>query len=246
MKRVASQLVNLRAIENQEIASTRRFAFCPTPSYPQAIPLRYHTQHHQPPRRCCTVDPNLPFAHAQHSQRRSLSGTTPLRMATDDEYMDFLNKANEDPGQGSASTQAQGSHAKKELKAADHGADIPQPLVKATKDAFYMSDSDEPFVPVSLAWEKGEGLPDEEEIAKLVGHWDPAKAEVEILDPVDWDRNGQYKEVIDAVREAGKGNDVRVYRIVKDNSRVEYFVVTRAGEGKGARLVGVKALAIES
>lgn len=82
-------------------------------------------------------------------------------MATDDEYMDFLNKANEDPGQGSASTQAQGGHAKKELKAADHGADIPQPLVKATKDAFYMSDSDEPFVPVSLAWQKGEGLPDE-------------------------------------------------------------------------------------
>ncbi|POS70583.1 hypothetical protein DHEL01_v211025 [Diaporthe helianthi] len=167
-------------------------------------------------------------------------------MANDDEYMDFLNKANEDPGQGSASAQAQGGQAKKELKAADHGADIPQPLVKATKDAFYMSDSDEPFVPVSLAWEKGEGLPDEDEIAKLVEHWDPAKAEVEIMDPVDWDRNGQYKEVIDAVSEAGKGNDVRVYRIVKDKSRVEYFVVTRAGEGKGARLVGVKALAIES
>lgn len=85
-----------------------------------------------------------------------------------------------------------------------------------------------------------------EEIAKLVDHWDPAKAEVEILDPVDWDRNGQYKELIDAVSEAGKGNDVRVYRIVKDSSRVEYFVVTRAGEGKNARLVGVKALAIES
>lgn len=82
-------------------------------------------------------------------------------MATDDEYRDFLNKANEDPGQGTASTQAQGGQAKKELKAADHGANIPQPLVKATKDAFYMSDSDEPFVPVSLAWEKGEGLPDE-------------------------------------------------------------------------------------
>lgn len=82
-------------------------------------------------------------------------------MATDDEYMDFLNKANEDPGQGSVSAQSQGGHAKKELKAADHGADIPQPLVKATKDAFYMSDSDEPFVPVSLAWGKGKGLPDE-------------------------------------------------------------------------------------
>lgn len=82
-------------------------------------------------------------------------------MANDDEYMDFLNKANEDPGQGSASAQTQAAKGKKELKAADHGADIPQPLIKATKDAFYVSDSDEPFVPVSLAWDKGEGLPDE-------------------------------------------------------------------------------------
>lgn len=85
-----------------------------------------------------------------------------------------------------------------------------------------------------------------EEIAQLVNHWDPASAEVEILDPADWDRNGQYKDVIDAVTKAGKGNDVRVYRIVKDNSRVEYYVVTRLGDGKTARLVGVKALAIES
>lgn len=80
-------------------------------------------------------------------------------MASDSEYMDFLNKANEDPSAGSAA--AQSSRGKKELKAADHGADIPQPLVTATKDAFYVSDADEPFVPVSLAWEKGEGLPNE-------------------------------------------------------------------------------------
>lgn len=85
-----------------------------------------------------------------------------------------------------------------------------------------------------------------EEIAKLVDHWDPTSAEVEILDPTDWDTNGQYKDIIDAVTKAGKGNDVRVYRIVKDKSRVEYFVVTRLGDGKSARLVGVKALAIES
>lgn len=80
----------------------------------------------------------------------------------------------------------------------------------------------------------------------MVEHWDPASAEVEIMDPVDWDRNGQYKDIVDAVSKAGKGNDVRVYRIVKDSSRVEYFVVTRQGDGKNARLVGVKALAIES
>lgn len=167
-------------------------------------------------------------------------------MASDSDYMDFLNKANEDPNQGSVSAQAQQGKGKKELKAADHGAEIPQPLVAATQDAFYMSDADEPFVPVSLAWEKGDGLPNEEEIARLVEHWDPSKADVEIMDPIDWDRNGQYKEIIDAVRKAGKGNDVRVYRIVKDKSRVEYFVVTRQGDGTNARLVGVKALAIES
>lgn len=85
-----------------------------------------------------------------------------------------------------------------------------------------------------------------EELAKLVDHWEPSKAEVEIMDPVDWDRNGQYKEIIDAVSKAGKGNDVRVYRITKDASRVEYFVITRQGDGKDARLVGVKALSIES
>lgn len=80
-------------------------------------------------------------------------------MASDQEYMDFLNKANEEPA--AAQSSQQGHKSKKELKAADHGAAIPQPLVAATKEAFYVSDADEPFVPVSLAWEKGAGLPDE-------------------------------------------------------------------------------------
>lgn len=165
-------------------------------------------------------------------------------MATDDEYMDFLNKANEDPSKGSAKTQT--TSTKKAFKTADKGADIPQPLLQVTKDAFYTSDADEPFVPVSLAWPNGDGLPDEEELARLIEHWDPAKADVEISDPIDWDSNGQYTDIIDAVRKAGKGNDVRVYRVARDGSRAEYFVVTRAGDGKIARLVGVKALAVES
>ena len=85
-----------------------------------------------------------------------------------------------------------------------------------------------------------------EELARLIEHWDPAKAEIEILDPADWDSNGQYDEIVDAVRKAGKGNDVRVYRVARDGTRAEYFVVTRAGNGRSARLVGVKALAVES
>lgn len=80
----------------------------------------------------------------------------------------------------------------------------------------------------------------------MIQHWDPKNAEVQILDPVDWDSNGQYGVVVDAVREAGQGNDVRVYRVVRDGTRAEYFVVTTEGKGKGAKLVGVKALAVES
>lgn len=81
-------------------------------------------------------------------------------MASDDDYMNFLNKANEDPSKGSAQASSKDA-GKKEFKAADKGAEIPQPLVAATKEAFYVSDADEPFVPVSLAWEKGSGLPNE-------------------------------------------------------------------------------------
>lgn len=88
----------------------------------------------------------------QHAPRSNMAG--------DDDYMAFLDKANEDPSAGAAQS-SQSQPGKKELKAADHGADIPQPLVAATKDAFYVSDSDEPFVPVSLTWSKGQGLPNE-------------------------------------------------------------------------------------
>jgi len=85
-----------------------------------------------------------------------------------------------------------------------------------------------------------------EEFAKLIGHWDPANADVEIMDPTDWDREGQYAEVVDAVTKASKGNDVRVYKVARSSTKVEYFVVTVYGEGKDGRLYGVKALGVES
>lgn len=84
--------------------------------------------------------------------------------------MNFLNKANEDPSAGSAQATSK-EQGKKQFKAADKGAEIPQPLVSATTEAFYVSDADEPFVPVSLAWENGEGLPDE-------GRWPPSLSPV--------------------------------------------------------------------
>lgn len=62
------------------------------------------------------------------------------------------------------------------------------------------------------------------------------------MDIGEWDTQGQYKELVDAVREASKGSDVRVYRISKGGSRIEYWVVGL----EDGKIVGVKALAIES
>jgi hypothetical protein len=52
--------------------------------------------------------------------------------------------------------------------------------------------------------------------------------------------------VVAAVWAAGEGNDVRVYRVARDAVRSEYWVVTTEGKGKGAKLVGAKALSVET
>ncbi|KAK7977483.1 hypothetical protein PG996_003538 [Apiospora saccharicola] len=166
-------------------------------------------------------------------------------MASDGDYMAFLDKANKDPNEGYAKPASSG--AKLEFKATDHGVQVPAALKEVAQDAFYVSDADEPFIPVALKWDEGaKGLPDEEEFAKLIAHPNPSSANVELQDPADWDPQGQYTKILDAVRKAGKGNDLRVYKVPKESSRVEYWVVTTEGKGKDAKLVGVKALAVES
>lgn len=62
------------------------------------------------------------------------------------------------------------------------------------------------------------------------------------MDPVEWDVQGQYTALIEAVRQASKGNDVRVYSVVRDSTRTEYWVVTTVP----GQIVGVKALGVES
>lgn len=165
-----------------------------------------------------------------------LAGVRLSRMASDEDYMAFLDKANQDPNESVAKTQG-----KVELKAVDSGVRVPAALKKATSDAFYVSDADEPFVPVCLKFE-GKKLPDEATFAKLVNHPSPEEAEVQILDVGEWDTQGQYKEIVDATREATKGSDVRVYRIGREGSRVEYWVVGL----ENGKLLGAKALAVES
>lgn len=84
-------------------------------------------------------------------------------MASDEDYMAFLDKANRDPNEGYAKPQnSSSSGGGASFKATDDGAQIPAAIQEATREAFYVSDADEPFVPVCLAWdETGKGLPDE-------------------------------------------------------------------------------------
>jgi len=159
------------------------------------------------------------------------------KMASDEDYMSFLDKANLDPSAGTAKI----SSKKTELKATDVGVKVPAVLTKAVEDKYYTSDADEPFMPVCLKT-KGKTLPDEVTFAKLVAYPSPNEAEVQIMDIGEWDPQGQYKELVDAVRDVSKGSDVRVYRIAREGSRAEYWLIGL----EGGKLVGVKALAVES
>lgn len=167
-------------------------------------------------------------------------------MASDEDYMAFLNKANQDAeeGQAAAASSAQSAGQQRAFKTQDEGSALPKSIADVLKDAFYVSEADEPFKGVSLKWKGEGGLPDEVEFAKLIQHWDAENAQVDIMDPVDWDSNGQYANIIDAVSEATRGNDVRVYRVARDLTRAEYWVISR--DDKEDRIVGVKALGVES
>ncbi|KOS22887.1 Uncharacterized protein ESCO_003593 [Escovopsis weberi] len=168
-------------------------------------------------------------------------------MASDADYMAFLNKANKhaDDARATAGAGAGRGAQASPFKALDEGAQVPPVILDAIGGAFYVSDADEPFDGVCLKWGGEGGLPDEEEFARLIQHWDAPNAEIEIMDPAEWDRHEQYGGIVDAVSQATKGNDVRVYRVPRDrSSRVEYWVVSR--DDSTGSLVGVKALGVES
>jgi hypothetical protein len=93
-------------------------------------------------------------------------------MASDQDYMAFLDKANEDPSKGTAAKsqgqgQGQGANKTKKFKTTEEGVKVPVAIArvcggKGGDGAFYVSDADEPFEAVALAWDEGgRGLPDE-------------------------------------------------------------------------------------
>ena len=59
----------------------------------------------------------------------------------------------------------------------------------------------------------------------------------------DFDPQGQYKEVLQAVEGAG-GEKAKIFKVQHGRTRVEYYVVALDAENQ--RVVGLKALAVET
>jgi len=81
-------------------------------------------------------------------------------------------------------------------------------------------------------------LPDAKQFAMCVKK---DQSEVEALENDDFDPQGQYKDILAKVKEAGNGQ-VRCFRVEVSKTRAEYYVVS-VGERK---LIGVRARAVES
>ncbi|KAJ2902339.1 anthranilate synthase component 1 [Zalerion maritima] len=143
-------------------------------------------------------------------------------MSSDNDYMAFLNKANQAPGAGVAQTSSASPPTKKDFKTMDEGESTPAEIKEVTTDRFYTSDADEP----------------------------PSDAEklIEIMDRTAWDPKGEYGDIVRAVEEATAGNPLMVYKIQHGHgsTRVEYWVLSSLGLGKDAKLVGAKVLAVEN
>lgn len=95
------------------------------------------------------------YSYNKHNNRTIT--TTP--QMSDSNYLSFLEKANADhSGQTQTASQSQSqSQSQSPTKTLDTNAQIPTSLTSI--DAFYTSDTDEPFEPVVLRWDEGV-LPD--------------------------------------------------------------------------------------
>ncbi|KAI9697272.1 MAG: hypothetical protein M1836_004836 [Candelina mexicana] len=151
-------------------------------------------------------------------------------MSSDADYAAFLDKANQDTGISTAPAKGDSATTK------TSSTDIPQNLQEV--EQYYVSEADEPFEPMSLKWDRN-SLPSDDEFAGLIGH----SGEASTVEIKDFDPQGQYKDVIAAVKAAG-GHEVKVYRLQISKTRAEYYVV--ALNSKASKIVGMKAKAVET
>ncbi|KAL2872691.1 uncharacterized protein BJX67DRAFT_15634 [Aspergillus lucknowensis] len=189
-----------------------------------------------------------------HSCRPTTLPTTFITraMSSDDAYMSFLNKANADLKSGRSQPQAEQYFSAARTETVDVNVKVPTPL--ASVDAYYVSETDEPFEPVALKWEGAEkGIwPDASHFSKLISTSSDLSSSIETLLPSSFDPKNHYASVLRAVRAAAvqdSGGDeaaveLKVYRVEVGVSRVEYYIT--ALDVEGGLIVGLRAKAIES
>ncbi|KAJ5113752.1 hypothetical protein N7456_002286 [Penicillium angulare] len=177
------------------------------------------------------------------SRTKGLPFSTSTTMASDDAYMDFLNKANADKNEDAGQAPAQGAQIK--TKAVDTSLKLPSSLKNV--DIYYVSDTDEPFEPVLLRWEgaaKGE-WPSADAFSSLISPNSDISQGISTLSHSSFDPKNQYAEAVEAVRDAASNSDIKVYRAEITSTKLEYFVVA-LDESEGGRVIGLKAKAVES
>ncbi|KAJ6100158.1 hypothetical protein N7467_001693 [Penicillium canescens] len=173
-------------------------------------------------------------------------------MSSNDAYMAFLNKANADSSDGQAQTTQESSDVLR-TKTVDSSLSIPKPLKNI--DAYYVSDTDEPFDPVVLKWDaaKDDTWPSIAELASLISESNDLSRSIESLPLTSFDPKDQYPEVLGAVRAAAAENnpdatqeavELKVYRIEITTTRIEYWILALHAPEK--KIVGLRAKAVES
>ncbi|KAJ5201096.1 hypothetical protein N7449_005899 [Penicillium cf. viridicatum] len=180
---------------------------------------------------------------------KSPFSTSTQIMSSDDAYMSFLDKANADVS-GSAPQQGAGTV---KTETVHSSLSVPKPLQSV--DAYYISDTDEPFEPVALKWDgaaKG-AWPSADQLSSLISPDTDLSQSISILSPSSFDPKNQYSAALDAVRAAAVEKDsgadqsaaeLKVYRVEQTSTKIEYWVL--ALHAPESRLVGLRAKAVES
>ncbi|KAJ5505050.1 hypothetical protein N7463_007924 [Penicillium fimorum] len=181
---------------------------------------------------------------------KSHFSTTTQIMLSDDAYMSFLNKANADSSGSQAPQQGAGTV---KTETVHSSLSVPKPLQSV--DAYYISDTDEPFEPVALKWDgaaKG-SWPSADQLSSLISPNTDLSQSISTLSPSSFDPNNQYSTALDAIRAAAVEKDsgadqsaveLKVYRVEQTSTKIEYWIL--ALHAPESRLVGLRAKAVES
>ncbi|KAK5072931.1 hypothetical protein LTR64_000659 [Lithohypha guttulata] len=176
-------------------------------------------------------------------------------MADDVSYNTFLARANQDPRSGHDAEGESTSQARSKFDPSS-STSTNEAIPASLRDinATFTSDTDSDFEPVFFSY-ASDSLPSVEEFKKVLGAKGENADNIEELSFEDFDPRGQYRDVIEKVKQAGEdgrgkrgvdldtsGPGAKVFRVENQRARVEYYIVA-VGERS---LVGVVAKAVES